>query len=235
MKALWKSIPQPMKWIGLSIFIMSLFGGVGFAEGTAEPPPDVAIVAHVSGEITYTSGQRNPSKVQAFMKLRQGDLLKLPAESQIKLLFLKDGKQQIWQGEVELKVEDSGCQPIGETLSQRQLQDKLLLPQITRAIKDTPLPLLRRGAGVTLRKIKLTEEDRADIKAAEDLYNDLKTYYTDDITLELYLLSVYAKYEQYDEGIRKKFQEKIQALLDVYPNNPLLQRWDAWIKLRFKK
>ncbi len=70
--------------------------------------------------------------------------------------------------------------------------------------------------------MELTEEELVEIEVAKETYAALKKQLgTDDVTPELYLLSVFAEYELH-ENIKKMVAE----LLQKYPENPVLKQWE---------
>lgn len=239
-----------MLCIGLSIFMIALVvdvsAGAEELPSTIELPSDVAIVTHVSGDVTYQNDleQPEPAKVQAFMKLRQRDLLTLPAESQVKLLFLKDGFQETWKGTVVLKVGKDRClaNRKGVWLTQLPSQKRKLMFDEISTIRGTSFPPFNRGAVATVRSadappniptpsptptpvpvpIELTERENAEIRST--YLNMKKRSEPDDITPELYLLSVYAKYGHYNA-----IQKIIWKMLVRYPENQVLQQWEEWV------
>jgi hypothetical protein len=58
----------------------------------------VGLITGLSGAATYQNKAENhkPAKVQAFMKVRQGDYLKLPESASLTLLYFASGRQETW-------------------------------------------------------------------------------------------------------------------------------------------
>ncbi len=69
--------------------------------------PDVGLVLQVQGEVSYAGVEEGkPGKVQAFMKIRQGDRLQVPAGAAIKLVYFSaQGRQELWRGPVEVECD----------------------------------------------------------------------------------------------------------------------------------
>lgn len=204
-----------------------------------EVPKDAAIIVAVSGTVTYhnQSKQLSPAPVQAFMKMYQHDVLTLPAESQIKLLYPKGGRKETWQGPVVLTLGEKESQIQGDS-AQPQVEN---LPQIARSVRETNLPLIERGGVVIVRAsesqesdqsaptpipLQLTKEELAEIEEAKAVYGEMKKRGgAADVTPELYLLSVLAYYEQYQE-----MQGLVAELLKTHPKNEVLLQWEEWVK-----
>ena len=234
MHIVWKFILRSGQCIGLSFLMIVLSGEV--SAGAQEASPGGAIVTYITGEIMYQneSEQPEPSQVIAFMRMLQNDVLTLPAESEVRLLFLTTGHQETWKGEIVLKVEDIGCLVRQENvwLEQKPHKKKILMFQTEdRALKNPSIPLPNRGAVLIARAFpvlrEVPEKKAADIKETHD---DLqKRFGSDDATPEFYLLNAYAEYGQYAE-----MRSIIDTLLKKYPDNPILKHWEEWVKKREK-
>lgn len=80
----------------------------------AEPAPDVGLVTEVAGQVGYVGAEEGsrPGRVQAFMKIRAGDRLTLPAGALVRLVFFANGRRELWQGAATLKVGERGAQGV---------------------------------------------------------------------------------------------------------------------------
>ena len=67
-------------------------GGAGHAQGA-----DVGLINQVAGDVSYASGS-GAGKVQAFMKVRQGDRFTVAAGAQVRLVYFNGGRQETWRG-----------------------------------------------------------------------------------------------------------------------------------------
>jgi len=211
-----------------------------FGEVLARPQessPKGTIVTYIAGEVTYQNEteQPEPSQVIAFMRMLQGDVLTLPAESEIKVLFLKTGHQETWKGETVLKVEDTGCLVQKEKVwvKQQPHQVKSLMFQQgeAEAVKDPSLPLPNREAVMTVRAFpvlrELPEKKSTEIKKTHAELQE--RFGPDDVTPEFYLLNAFAAYGQYTE-----MGQLIATLLEKYPDNTILKQWEKWAKKQEK-
>ena len=105
------------------LLITLLLVAAGGLAATIMPPypaalganADVGLVLQVQGDVTYADIEEGkPGKVQAFMKIRRGDRIKVPAGATIKLVyFASQGRQELWRGPVEVTVEDYQGQGAG--------------------------------------------------------------------------------------------------------------------------
>lgn len=205
-----------------------------------ETPKDAAIVVAVSGAVMYSNQttQQSPAPVQSFMKMYQDDVLTLPVETQVKLLYPKGGRKETWVGPVVIILgEEESTVQKGQNAEPSQVEH---LPKIARSVRETNLPLIERGGVIIVRAseshdaeqptptpmpLPLTDEERAEIEAAKAAYTEMKTRSaTADVTPALYLLSVLASYDQYQE-----MQPLIEELLKIHPDNKVLRQWEEWV------
>ena len=225
----------------LSVFIAILLMSSSAVSG--DTSTGAAIVVQIEGKVTYQDKTRKkpPSIVQAFMKIYLGDRLVLSKESQITLLYLTNGLREKWQTNstkrIVIIIEKGGGQVEGENkLAIKPKLDKLP-NHVIEPIEETALPFpnerIKRGGVKNVRSgesdkdksefvpIELTKEELSEIDEARKTYVDLKKRLgANDITPELYILSVYAEYEQYID-MHKIFKE----LLKKNSTNPVLIKW----------
>jgi hypothetical protein len=235
MKVFWKTILRSGQCIGLSFLLIVLFGEV--LARAQESSSKGAIVTYITGDVTYQNKteQPEPSPVIAFMRMLQGDVLTLPAESEIKILFLKTGHQETWKGETVLKVEDTGClvqkEEVWVKQDPPQVKSLMFQQEEAKAITNPSLPLPFRGVVPNVRAFPVLREFSGK-KAAEikKTHTELQEQFgSDDATSEFYRLSAFAKYGQYAE-----IQQIIKALLEKYPDNSVLKQWEEWAKKQEK-
>jgi len=205
-----------------------LFTASGAPAQTASP--DVALVTQVSGPATYwNQGEKQqPSPVQAFMKVRQGDGFKLPKESSLQLLYFASGRQETWKGPVTLTAGRESGQAEGAKGAAPQPEVKLLPPRVSRKMDCSPLPLPRssvRYSGVIQTMGPVCAEARKELKDAEATYRSLRQQApAADLTPELYYLGVLAEYQQYPE-----MEKLLNSMLAKKPGDPALKRLKDWV------
>jgi hypothetical protein len=181
--------------------------------------PDVGLITKLSGAATYWNKAENqkPAKVQAFMKVRRGDYLKLPAAASLTLLYFASGRQETWKGPATLLAGDTESAALGGQKTSTRPVVKIFPAKATRQMAGTPLKLCpaststsgviqtmgARGAPATKAAAPLSAKDQRQIAAARQVYRDLqKVAAADDITPELYFLGVLAEYKQYPEMLK---------------------------------
>ena len=238
MKCLCKNTISVLGTLGLSL-IFILFWELSTQAQTL--PPDVGLVTQLSGEATYWNEgyQKTTEKVQALMRIRQGDHFKLSAGATIQLVYFQNGRQETWKGSATFIVGNEQSQVEGE----KQIQPEVVfLPtEAYQGIRRIPVVLRRarlgrsggmmvRGGGVetSQKPIIPTKEERAEIAMAKENYQKMrKQAKTDDITPELNLLGVLADYEQYGE-----MEKIINEALKIQPDHQVLKELNEWIKVQ---
>ncbi|MGO9177469.1 MAG: hypothetical protein ACLQED_15230 [Desulfobaccales bacterium] len=205
------------------------------------PPPDVGLITQLSGPVTYWNKeeQKEPLPAQAFMKVRQGDHLKLPRAASLTLLYFASGRQETWRGPVSLIAGDRESTTADDQKPSPQPEVQILPTKVTKLIAGAPLPSVsspaRSGVIQTMAptcpppakpSVTLSKEAQQQIQEAEKTYQDLrKRAGAEDVTPELYFLGVLADYQQYP-----KMEKFVDAMLAKRPGDPSLERLKAWVR-----
>lgn len=204
--------------------------------------PDVGLITKLTGEATYWNQGENkkPVRVQAFMKVRQGDHLKLPAAASLTLLYFASGRQETWKGPATLMAGDKESAAVGDQKTPPQPEVKILPAKATKQMAGAPLPLSpasmsKSGVIQTMAPkcetapktaAPLSSEAQRKIKEAEKVYQDLKkNAAADDITPELYFFSVLAEHKQFP-GMAKM----VDAMLQKRPGDATLKDLKTWVR-----
>ena len=237
-----RRIAPALKCFIICLAAVALLLGVAQAQ-TA--PVDVGLVTKLSGEATYWNRgeQKEPARVQAFMKVRQGDYLKLPPESLVQLVYFENGRQETWKGPVTFVAGLGESRAEGEKSAQSQPEVKILPTKITKKMSAPGIPLPRssmRYSGVIQTMAPecktsppaatcvkpLNAQGRKEIKEAQKVYQNLRQQ-TDpgDLTPEFYLLSVLADYGQYQQML-----PLIDTMLTQKPGDSVLKDLKNWAR-----
>jgi hypothetical protein len=229
--------------VSVSLMTLAFFLAVA-ATPAQTTSPDVGLVTKLSGEATYWNKdeQRQPTQAQDFMKLRQGDHLKLAGPGSLQLLYFASGRQETWKGPAILIVGDLESAAAGDKKPLPQPEVLILSTKVTKRIEGLPLTLPPSstlysggiqtrgvrppGPGKTLAPPPLSAEDRGKIQEAETIYQDLrKKSPADDPTPELYFLGVLAEYKQYPE-----MEKLINTMQIKRPGDAALMDLKAWVR-----
>jgi hypothetical protein len=201
--------------------------------------PDVGLVTSLTGEVSFwnATDQKEPTPAQVFMKVRRGDHFKLPPGSRLQLLYCDSGRQETWTGPATFSAGDQKGGAVDDKKPQASPGVKTLPSKVSKRIMEAPIPFPRRNirySGViqtmtpsctpVVPPATLSPEARLHIVKAEAVYQDLqKEAKTGDLTPELYLLSVYADYGQYD-----RMEQTIDAMREKQPSNATLKELKTW-------
>ena len=154
---------------------------------------DVGLVNHLSGEVSYASGGSN-AKVQAYMKVREGDKFTVPAGATVRVVYFQGGRQESYSGPASFTA---GTQQ--SAVQSGSPQVSTLPSGVSQKISQTPelmqIAKLGRSGGVAVRGLnreqRLSPQQQAEVRQARDTYAKLRADTpADDITPELYLYSV---------------------------------------------
>ena len=177
-----------MRLGNLLVLAIALGSGALFAAN-----PDVAVLSAVQGDVTYQSESAPALPAKPFMRLRDGDVLKIPPGGEVRVIFLKADLQEGWKGPSVFRV---GAKQ-GEAI-QGKPESSIQLPGAVpvKIAALTEIVRTSRPGGVQIRGLprpKSGYEEAMD--AARRTYESLRGRMPeDDITPELYLYSVANEY-----------------------------------------
>ena len=203
--------------------------------------PDVGLITKLSGDVRFSNEaeKKEPAKVQAFMKVRRGDRLKLPEAGSLTLLYFASGRQESWKGPGTIIAGDTESVAAGGQQPPPPPEVKLISTKASRQMGGAPPVLCPADFGKSgiiqtmaptcpapekaAAPVPRTYEAQRRIKEAEKLYQELKKgAAADDITPELYLYGVLAEYKQFPEMVKM-----IDAMLEKRPGDAALKNLKA--------
>lgn len=175
---------------------LALPAPVALAQGA-----DVGLVNMVSAEVTYAPAAGMPGKVQAFMKLREGDRVTVPAGGQVRVVYFESARQERWAGPASFRAGKAA----GEPLSGKPAEVATLPAGAAQRIAQVPqLVQLAKLGGIQVRGMtraqKASMEQQAAVGEARATYEKMrKDLPADDLTPELYLFAALHDYLLYDD------------------------------------
>ena len=214
------------------------------AAGVCAQLPDVGMVIRLTGKVSYWHGDAKDeaATVQTFMKIRQNDCFSLSPHGVVQLVYFSNGRKETWTGPGVFKT--------GETWSEAVNASRAFsgpkvasLPQVVADQVKRVSPLvdpskLHRSGGVQIRgdgsktpstplpSVVLTEEEKKEVDTAKETYRSvLAKVDPDDIIPELYLFSVLADYDQFEE-----MKRLIDLMRQKQPDNAGIDRLAEWLK-----
>jgi hypothetical protein len=196
----------------------------------AQVGADVALVNQLAGDVLYVGSGGKENKAQAFMRVRQGDRFTVSAGGLLRIVYLQGGRQESWKGPASFVAGLAQS----ETVSGTGPQVALLPAAVPQKIARVPeLLQSARLGGVTVRggsraRPPLSAQDEADVAEARAIYKQMRaTAAPDDVTPELYLISVLQDYSLYDE-----LRPVAQDMRRRQPDNTGVRDLASWIDSR---
>lgn len=143
---------------------------------------EVALVTSVQGKVTRLV-EVTPVPVEAFVKLKAGDRLKLEANSRLQVVYFESGRQETWSGPGSLETSLREGKPSGLPAAEVKSLPLVMAKQLAR----TPaLDSQGRGGVTRLRSVPSPDA----LAKLEDTYYQLRSRTgRDDLGPEMYLLS----------------------------------------------
>ncbi len=128
------------------LIIVAVFLGAALALAQTSSP-DVGLVTKLTGETTYwNKEEKKPARVQAFMKVRQGDNFKLSKDSGLTLLYFASGRQETWKGPGTLVAGDGESAAKG---GKKQAPPEVKMMPASAIQKIAAAPFLQSRSGGT--------------------------------------------------------------------------------------
>lgn len=160
---------------------------------------DNAMITGLRGKVTYQGGNDEKAAV-AFMKIKTGDKLTLAKDANAQVVYLENGRQEIWQGPARLTIGATES-----TSADGKAEIKILPPYVAKQLAKTPAHDVKNRTGMVLMrsipnpdKLRQVEENYAALKAAANG--------ADDLTAEVYLLAGLLELREFDK-LRAKLDE----------------------------
>jgi hypothetical protein len=208
-----------------------LLAGIGGSAALAKSAEEAetALITGIIGEVTYVRSTESsvPRLVQPFMTLQAGDELTLPDGAQLNVLFINRGIGETWQGPKELQYQPGQLltKIFGEWRKDRpkllKLKSLLFEPQkflSTSGLLGEQQPALKPPSAPPKDWTGLIDKTYSILQ---------KEFGEGDLTPEMYLLSIYEKYGQYD-----RMTEVLSGLLERFPENPILLSWQKLVEAK---
>lgn len=169
---------------------------------------EVALVTALQGGVSRVSPQGRQG-VEAFVKLKQGDLLALDKGARLQVVYFASGRQETWSGGGRLEVANGESKAFG--LGEPQV--KVLPVALVKQIAKTPTLDSQGRAGMTRLRSVATPEMVANV---ETTYKRMRLEADrGDLAPELYLLSSLFELREFD-----RVEQTLADLQATRPANP---------------
>jgi len=205
----------------------------GFWSGLAQAQSaDVGLVNLVSGEVGFTAVGGGPGKVQAFMKVREGDRFTLAAGAQLRIVFFESARQERWAGPASLKAGKGQSEPLSGKPAEVSVLPGGTAPRMAR------IPDLMQNArlgGVQVRGARapapMTSADKLSVSDARSTYERMKKDFpADDITPELFFASALHEHLLYDQ-----MKPVVDEMVRKQPESEDVKALASWVSARLKR
>ncbi|MDP2783631.1 MAG: hypothetical protein Q8O38_03405 [Sulfurimicrobium sp.] len=186
-------------------FLMAVFLLISSPGWAAE----VALVTAIKGDVWLGDETDGMTPLQAFIKLRDGDILQLGDKARLQLVYFQSNRQETWSGPGNVEVAVAQGRMVAGMPS---LQTQQLSPQLAKQIARTPAPDSKgKLAALRTRSLALAES----LGQVQKTYQDMRARVaSSDRNPELYLLSAYFELREYD-----RIQEALRQLGESYPGD----------------
>jgi hypothetical protein len=155
------------------------------AAGLAGAAGDVGILDRLSGDVSVVSSSGNSFRATAFMKVREGDVLKLPAGSEAQIVYFEAKRRELWKGPSSFKAGTEGSASVtGKAASTSEAKG------VPSRESIAPAGNVQRMGSLTLRSPRAYPDDAAIAKARADYEKWVAAADADDILPELAMIGL---------------------------------------------
>ena len=221
-----------MKLLSTLTACLLVFAPSAFAQSAA----DAGMINQLSGEVSYQSGAVAAARASAYMKLRDGDVVRVASGASVRVVYFANGRQEAWKGPASFTVganESRAAQAAPGNTGQPEISQ--LPGGVPAKLAQTPemmaIAKLGRAGSVTVRGVAqrpLNAVQTAEVQEARRIYERLKgATAADDIMPEIYLYTVVQQYSMYDE-----MKQLVKTMQVKQPNNESVRDLDAWVENR---
>ncbi len=221
-----------MKFLSTLTACLFVFAPSAFAQSAA----DAGMINQLSGEVSYQSGGVAAARASAYMKLRDGDVVRVASGASVRVVYFANGRQEAWKGPASFTVGANESRAAQAAPGNTAQPDISQLPGgVPAKLAQTPemmaIAKLGRAGSVTVRGVAqrpLNAAQTAEVQEARRIYERLKgATAADDIMPEIYLYTVVQQYSMYDE-----MKQLVKTMQVKQPNNESVRDLDAWVENR---
>lgn len=193
---------------------------------------DVGLVNLVSGDVTFVPHAGAPSKVQPFMKVRDGDRIDVAAGAQVRIVFFEGARQELWVGPASFRSRKAAAEPI----SGKATETMNLPAGVPKRMARVPeLIQYAKLGGIQVRGLTRQQqeslEQQSTLANARAIYEKMRQEMPAiDITPELYLYSALYEFLVYDE-----MKKVVVEMRRKQPDNEDVKALDAWVTSRMPR
>ena len=222
-----------MKLLSNAIALLVIVVPLAMSPAQAQSAADAGMINQLSGEVSYQSGGVAAARATAYMKLRDGDVVRVASNASVRVVYFANGRQEAWKGPVSFTVGGSESRAAQGNTAQPEISQ--LPGGVPAKLAQTPemmaIAKLGRAGSVTVRGVAqrpLNAVQTAEVQEARRIYERMKSATAaDDIMPEIYLYTVVQQYSMYDE-----MKQLVKTMQTKQPNNDSVRDLDAWVENR---
>ena len=194
---------------------------------------DVGIVNLVAGDASFTPLAGPAGKVQAFMRVREGDRISVPDGGQVRLVFLESARQERWSGPAVFRATRTQGEPISGKPAEVQPLPAGVPQRISRIpelVQNAKLGGVQvRGLGARPQPSAASGQDP--LREARAAYEGMRSAMpADDITPELYLYAALEEFQRYAD-----MQAVVAEMQKRQPDSADVRALAAYVDHRLKR
>ncbi len=222
-----------MRLLSQLIALFVIAAPLALSPARAQSAADAGMINQLSGEVSYQSGGVAAARATAYMKLRDGDVVRVAANASVRVVYFATGRQEAWKGPASFTIGANESRTAQGNTAQPQVSQ--LPGGVPAKLAQTPemmaIAKLGRAGSVTVRGIAqpaLNPAQTAEVQEARRIYERMKgATSADDIMPEIYLYTVVQQYSMYDE-----MKQLVRTMQSKQPNNDSVRDLDAWVENR---
>ncbi len=180
---------------------------------------DVGILDRLSGDVSMASAHGASFAATAFMKVRDGDVLTLPAGTEVQIVYFDTRRRELWKGPSSFKAGVAGSTPVvGKAASVSETKGVPGRASVAHAGN------VQRLGSLTLRGPRSVPDDAAISRARADYEKWVAAADPDDILPELAMIGFLRERQQpelldpYLDALQRKQPKRaeVKALVEQY-------------------
>jgi len=194
---------------------------------------DVGLVNLVAGDVTFAPLSGSPGKVQAFMRLRDGDRVTVPSGGQIRVVFFDGARQERWSGPASFRAGKTQSEPITGKPTDVQVLPASVPQRISRVpelMQNAKLGGIQVRGGLT-RQQEQSLKQQESIREAKVTYEKMRVEMpADDITPELFYYAALEEFLLFPE-----MKVVVDEMVRKQPGNADVRALAAWVDSRLQR
>lgn len=193
---MWKSL-----WLAMGLLVPAWAGAA-----------ETVLVTAVQEGVTLKSAGGSEARLEAFIKLNDGDRLTLPKDAQLSMVFIGKARQETWRGPGVVQV--AGTE--GKAVSGKpQLTVKAIPEQVARQMNR--MPTVASDGRVGMLRLRSIPSEEAVARLENDYQALKKASAPSDRNPEILLLGGLFELREYE-----RVRSELTRLASLYPADPAI-------------